>query len=268
MIPILSSSESYQLDKYVSNNTQQSVDDLIRKSGQSISEFFINNIKYIYRKKILIISGKGNNGLDGIALHHFLQKYGIQSKLIVLSITDRVNDFITDCKFGTSSYSENLDDVIIESYDIVVDAILGTGISREVEGIYKKAIKLINKHKMVISIDIPSGINSDNGIAYNYNVNANLTLAIAYPKVGFFFNQGKKSIGNDRTKTAVFISGAGSNLKNLIKFSFKKNSPISIKLILSNKRNAKGLKYGGKKKIEKKKFDFIRQKKREKKILA
>ena len=62
----------------------------------------------------------------------------------------------------------------------------------------------------------------------------------------------KKSIGLDKTKTAVFISGRGSNLKNLIKFSYKRNSPISIKLVISNKRNANGLKYASQKKNRKK----------------
>ena len=78
----------------------------------------------------------------------------------------------------------------------------------------------------------------------------------------------KKSIGRDKTKTAVFISGRGSNLKNLIKFSYKRNSPISIKLVISNKRNAKGLKYANQKKIEKKIINFVRPKESEKKILS
>ena len=52
----------------------------------------------------------------------------------------------------------------------------------------------------------------------------------------------KKLIGLKKTKTAVFISGKGSNLENLIKFSKKKNSPISIDLIISNTHKAKGLK--------------------------
>ena len=76
----------------------------------------------------------------------------------------------------------------------------------------------------------------------------------------------KKSIGPDKVKTAVFISGTGSNLKNLIKFSFKKNSPISINLIISNKRNAKGLKYANQQKIQKKIINFINPKESEKKI--
>ena len=61
-----------------------------------------------------------------------------------------------------------------------------------------------------------------------------------------------KSIGSNKIKTAVFISGTGSNLKNLIKFSKQKNSPISIDYILSNKRDAKGLSFGKIFKIKKK----------------
>jgi phosphoribosylglycinamide formyltransferase 1 len=66
----------------------------------------------------------------------------------------------------------------------------------------------------------------------------------------------KKLIGFKKVKTAVFISGIGSNLKNLIKFSRKKNSPISIDLIVSNTYNAKGLIYSSQFKIKKKIFDF------------
>ena len=71
----------------------------------------------------------------------------------------------------------------------------------------------------------------------------------------------KKLIGPDKIKTAVFISGIGTNLKNLIKFSLKKNSPISIELVISNKKKAIGLKYANKQKIERKIINFIRQKK-------
>ena len=61
----------------------------------------------------------------------------------------------------------------------------------------------------------------------------------------------KKLIGLKKTRSAVFISGTGSNLKNIIKFSKKKNSPISIELIISNNKKAKGLKYSNQYKIEK-----------------
>ena len=65
-----------------------------------------------------------------------------------------------------------------------------------------------------------------------------------------------KSIGDKKIKTAIFISGTGSNLKNLIKFSKIKKSPISINLIISNKSIAKGLRYADQFKIKKKDFQF------------
>ena len=77
----------------------------------------------------------------------------------------------------------------------------------------------------------------------------------------------KKSIGFKKTRTAVFISGKGSNLENLIKFSKKKKSPISVHLIVSNKNYAKGLKYSVKYSIKKKIINFKNKKLAEKKIL-
>ena len=76
----------------------------------------------------------------------------------------------------------------------------------------------------------------------------------------------KKLIGIKKTKTAVFISGKGSNLENLIKFSKKKKSPISIDLIISNTHNAKGLKYSRKYNIQKKVISFKNNKLAEEKI--
>jgi phosphoribosylglycinamide formyltransferase-1 len=73
--------------------------------------------------------------------------------------------------------------------------------------------------------------------------------------------------GSNKIKTAVFISGTGSNLKSLIKFSKLKKSPISINLILSNNSKSKGLQYGKIFKIKKKIFDFKKKHIDEKKIL-
>ena len=70
----------------------------------------------------------------------------------------------------------------------------------------------------------------------------------------------EKLTGLKKIKTAVFISGAGSNLKNLIKFSKLKKSPVTINLIISNNRLDKGLKFANKYKIKKKIFNFKKSK--------
>ncbi len=77
----------------------------------------------------------------------------------------------------------------------------------------------------------------------------------------------KKLTGLKKIKTAVFISGTGSNLKNLIKFSKTRKSPISINLIISNNYKAKGLRYAKQFKIKKKIFNFHISKIAEKNVL-
>ena len=77
----------------------------------------------------------------------------------------------------------------------------------------------------------------------------------------------KKLSGFNKIKTSVFISGKGSNLKNLFKFSLKKKSLIEIVLVISNNSKAKGLIFAKRKKIKNKVFNFIDKKKTENKVL-
>ena len=76
-----------------------------------------------------------------------------------------------------------------------------------------------------------------------------------------------KSIGGKKLDTAVFVSGNGSNLKNLVKFSLSKKSPVNIKFVLSNNKKAKGLNFSKKYKIESKIFLFSNRSKSENQIL-
>jgi len=78
----------------------------------------------------------------------------------------------------------------------------------------------------------------------------------------------EKLTGLNKLKTAIFISGTGSNFKNLIKFSTIKKTPISINLVISNVRKAKGLDYANQINIKKKIFTFKDNKDTEKKILT
>ena len=77
----------------------------------------------------------------------------------------------------------------------------------------------------------------------------------------------EKSIGLKKIKTAVFISGNGSNLKQLVRFSNLKKSPISINIVVSNNPNAKGLKIAKKYKIKSSIFSFYNKSRDENKII-
>ena len=77
-----------------------------------------------------------------------------------------------------------------------------------------------------------------------------------------------QSTGTNKVKTAVFFSGNGSNLKSLIKFSLKKKSPISVKMIITNNPNARGLKYAKIFKIKHKLVKYNNKYLAEKKIIS
>ena len=76
-----------------------------------------------------------------------------------------------------------------------------------------------------------------------------------------------KLIGSKKIRTAVFISGKGSNFENLVKFSFSRKSIIEIVLVISNNSKAKGLHYAKKYKVKKKIFSFKNPKKSENEII-
>ncbi|MDR0485454.1 MAG: NAD(P)H-hydrate epimerase, partial [Elusimicrobiota bacterium] len=151
-------------------------------------------IKDIERKKIVAVCGAGNNGGDGFVCARYLINEGLNVKTIL--IRDE-KDIKGDAKINfeilkklNAVISKNQQDIL--EADIIIDAILGTGIRGEISAKASGAIQKINLSKsFVLSIDIPSGIDSDSGDILGSAVLANLTVALALPKLAF-----KKPLAN------------------------------------------------------------------------
>ncbi len=144
--------------------------------------------------RVVIFCGKGNNGGDGLAIARHLVNMGVRVKVYLVS----GNDFSGDAKINYDIANamdipiEIVTDTdgfeyIIRSYDVVIDAILGTGISGTVYGTAFDIIRLINENgRYIMSVDVPSGINSDSGEICGICVNADKTVTFAAYKVGMF----------------------------------------------------------------------------------
>ncbi len=149
-----------------------------------------------YNKQIAIITGGGNNGGDGYALAGILKEKGIDP--IVLMVSDNMSDdgkyyFEIADKAGVKfkKYSEETD---LCRYDVIVDCILGTGFRGEVREPAKNAIEAINNSgAFVISVDINSGMNGDNGEAI-LAVKSDLTVSIGFIKKGLVTEKANKYI--------------------------------------------------------------------------
>ncbi len=153
--------------------------------------------------KVAIFCGKGNNGGDGLAIAKHLYNAGIDVNVYLVN----GNDFSGDAKINydiVNAMDIPVDTVtdtdgfeyVIRSYDILVDAILGTGISGVVRGSVFDIIKLINENaRYVLSVDVPSGINSDNGEICGICINAEKTVTFAAYKIGMFMYPAADSTG-------------------------------------------------------------------------
>ena len=149
-------------------------------------------------RKFVIFCGIGNNGGDGLVAARKLHSDGGLVKIFILGdvakyrggakrnleIVERLPIPIVRIE-STGA----LDAVRTDAFhcDVVIDAIFGTGLVRNVEGLYHDAIELINRsrrRRFVVSIDIPSGVNGDTGQVMGIAVRADLTVAFGLPKLG------------------------------------------------------------------------------------
>lgn len=151
-------------------------------------------------KTVLTICGGGNNGGDGFALLRLLRARGIVCAGALLADAETLSgDAKTnyrralDC--GVRIYY-GLDEERIAQFDVLVDAMFGTGLSRAVSGAFAKAIEEINKsEKPVVSIDIPSGVDATNGAILGCAVSAQETVTFQFYKRGHLLFPGRAKSG-------------------------------------------------------------------------
>lgn len=148
--------------------------------------------------KVAIVCGSGNNGGDGYSLAcELLEK--TQISVVVFGKVPKTNSakfyFDKFLKLNNASFCEISQMKSLEEFDLIVDCLLGVGFDGELRDDYKEYIKIINQSKYILSCDIPSGLNADNGIVNDIAVKANITLAIQSAKVGHFLNDGKDFVG-------------------------------------------------------------------------
>jgi len=146
----------------------------------------------VKNKKFLVFCGGGNNGGDGFVVARKIRSSGGEIKVYLLTDREKYRDPAKKNLEIISKFSIEIDKAKINSIkddisntDAIIDAIFGIGLDRDVEGIYREVIQLINESKKpVFCIDIPSGINGNTGQEMGISVQANYTITFGMPKIG------------------------------------------------------------------------------------
>lgn len=167
-------------------------DILMENAGSAVFSAISRELK-VDNSKFVIFCGGGNNGGDGLVVARKLTSNGAEVIVFLLSGKEKLEgaarenfEIISKMPVEIERVESvgGVEDTITNS-DVIVDAILGTGITRNVEGLYKRLIQLINESgKKVVSVDIPSGINGDTGGSMGVAVNADITVTFGLPKIG------------------------------------------------------------------------------------
>lgn len=152
-------------------------------------------------KKVLIFCGKGNNGGDGLAIARHLIQKGADVSVVCVSGTDFGGDALINynilMRMNVKLYDfSEISEEKIAGADIVIDAIYGTGIRGEISGTAYDVIDKINKNsRFTMSVDIPSGINADDGSVCRIAVRADITVTFAAYKMGLLLYPGAEYAG-------------------------------------------------------------------------
>lgn len=194
-------------------------------------------------KRIVIFAGRGNNGGDGLAAARHLRMRGAKVAVYLFSETARVAGDArisldiwkaTGGRFfeqhNTSSKQLQHD---LSHSDLVIDALLGTGLSQAIRAPFDEAVNAINQcESPVVSVDIPTGISSDTGEILGAAVKADATYTMALPKWGHFLQDGMEQRGRLR----VVDIGIPPELIEAAKIKTELITPASLKEILPSRR--------------------------------
>ncbi|MBC8213324.1 MAG: NAD(P)H-hydrate dehydratase [Candidatus Marinimicrobia bacterium] len=190
MIPVLSEDNARKLDKKTASSGHLSEPELMENAGRKVAEYFIEKVSHPFKQKVVIVCGKGNNGGDGIVAHYYLQQFGVDSTLLLISKSQLESDLFS-CYAIESETIKYFDDLTNnEKYDCAIDSVFGIGLKREITGKYRDVIQFINLHSKIIAVDIASGLYCDTGKIGGVSVNADVTITMGYPKLGQFLNDG------------------------------------------------------------------------------
>jgi NAD(P)H-hydrate epimerase len=165
---------------------------MMENAGAVAARYLVETFSDISSKKILVFAGLGNNGGDAFVVARHLAGFGCNVRVILLGSPDKIKTDEAQTNWNILEKMNSVDLIIASDVsdldikaDIIVDGILGTGISGKIREPHASAIDLINKSKAFkLALDVPSGLDPDTGNTNDKCVKADLTITFHKMKVG------------------------------------------------------------------------------------
>jgi hydroxyethylthiazole kinase-like uncharacterized protein yjeF len=205
---ILTAAEMREVDRLTTERAGIRSAVLMENAGRSVAKFIQQCFSDFERRLIFILCGKGNNGGDGFVVARHLLEMGAAPEVILFADPTALKGDAADNLRRWENASGELHVVRtsdewarwkqkIQSCDILVDALLGTGVSGPVEGLLRDAIESANQlsRLAIVAVDIPSGLHADTGEVQGTAIVAEYTVTFTAPKLGMFRGEGPRHLG-------------------------------------------------------------------------
>ncbi len=216
MRSILTARASRELDQAAVSVTGLSTLVLMENAGRGAAELARSEFDC---KRVLVTVGLGNNGGDGLVLARHLMLGGHEVEVFVVGDAQRIGGDARQMREAFVALGGRLDIIdgpaglarfeeALRRATLLVDGLFGTGLSRPIEGWTAEVIRLVNESSCpVLALDLPSGLDSDQGRIYGLCVRATATVSFAHPKPAHFTSIGVEYSGR-LFVTSIGISGS------------------------------------------------------------
>jgi len=195
-IPSVSRAQIAKLDELMVKRFKIPVQQMMELAGYRLAELV--RMQYPDRMRILICCGTGNNGGDGIAAARHLLNFGFSPEIFLLTqkLKPDPENQLRIAQELHISIRKKLDTL---DYDLIIDCLLGYNIVGEPRPDYSKVIKALNASSIpIVACDLPSGIDTDEGVINETYIHADTILFLSLPKKGC-----------DAVKAAKFVADIG-----------------------------------------------------------
>ncbi|MCF8025845.1 MAG: NAD(P)H-hydrate dehydratase [Desulfobacteraceae bacterium] len=204
---ILTADEMREMDRRTIENFGLPGRLLMENAGRGAVRAIFSVWPDVYTRSAAVIAGKGNNGGDGFVIARYLFQHGVDVSVYLLAERGRVKgDAAANLELIETlglQVTEMPDELSFSQYkeeiagnDLLIDAILGTGLDSEVKGYFREVIDFMNNSRTpVFSVDIPSGLHTETGRPCGICVRADATATFAFPKLGHMLLPGAEYTG-------------------------------------------------------------------------
>ena len=180
--------------------------DLMETASSKVAEYITTKYLYQRDKRISVLCGVGNNGADGVCVARMLLEEGYQPRVYLVGKPEKASwellyqlFYYQQCGGVVMLYREG---ETLPEDDILIDAVFGIGLHREIRGVYRAFIEEATRHRhgFTLAVDAPSGIDTDTGELMGCGIRADVTITFGHNKIGLTQGEGRAFAGEVRVE--------------------------------------------------------------------